>query len=202
MTERKSFQSIVTYDLPTYKELMKGMWNAMPLTKILQIVIIIYLMSHVLAIPFSGDTVVYIYEALALVGVYIVAKLINRNGGIQYKQMLSTNNDRIPRYCLTISEALIHAENLDNGNKDTYGFEKIRVVGETENLVFVLLEHRLGIAIDKRTVTGGSVDELIQYLLQSCPNLKKRKVHSANGERIRKTIIAALLVIGIVLTLI
>ena len=36
-------------------------------------------------------------------------------------------------------------------------------------MAFFLLDYRMGVMIDKRTLTGGTVEELIQYMLSSCP---------------------------------
>lgn len=196
------FRSQLTYDLPTYKEFVKGTKNMIPSSVFVQVIFTVYLAAYVFMIPFMGDFAFFPWTAAFLLILYGISKLITRKGGLQYKQMLTANGGLVPRNQLTISEGTIYAENMDNGNKVTYRFEQIRGIGETKNLILVLLEHRLGLAIDKRTLTGGTAEELKRYLLTSCPRLKKHRVQSGTGGCVRKGIIIALLFIGILLSLI
>lgn len=196
------FRSQLTYDLSTYKEFVKGTKNMIPSSVFVQVIFTVYLAAYVFMIPFMGDFAFFPWTAAFLLILYGFSKLIARKGGLQYKQMLTANGGLVPRNRLTISEGTIYAENMDNGNKVTYRFEQIRGIGETKNLILVLLEYRLGLAIDKRTLTGGTAEELKRYLLTSCPRLKKHRVQSGTSGCVRKGIIIALLFIGILLSLI
>ncbi|MBQ8562806.1 MAG: hypothetical protein IJ443_02800 [Firmicutes bacterium] len=209
------FQSQVTYDLPTYREFTRGAMTMLRSHAVIQIIAIVYLAAYVLAMGYMGNNMGYFGAAAVLLLVFGVVKLVNRGGGLQYKRMVSNNGGTPVRNQMTISDAGIHVVNLDNGNSLTYGLDKIRYIGETEHLLILMLDLRQGLMIDKASLTvtssdgevsasdscpvTASPDDLTKYLLSACPNLKKRKVCRGRGDRIRRGIIAALLVLGFVL---
>ena len=56
--------------------------------------------------------------------------------------------------------------------------------------------------LDKRTLSGGTLEELRNHLLTNCPKLKKRKMQTGNGYHIRHWIVVALFILCVVLSLI
>lgn len=200
--ENKQFQSAVTYDLPTYKEFMRCLTNMVTSHTFIQIFAIVYLSAFVFLIVYWGQYVSFLTIACILLIIFGIIKLINRGGGLQYKRIISNNHGQTPRNRMTIANGQIHALNLDNGNSVYFDFDKVRGIGETGNLIIILLEFRQGLMIDKRTLTGGTKEELLSYLLSACPSLKKRKVQTGKGHRIRNKIIFALLILGVVLSLV
>lgn len=112
--------------------------------------------------------------------------------------MISNNNGQPPRNRMTVTEEGFQAQNLDNGNVTNFAFSRVLGIAETENLLIMMVEYRQGFIIDKRTLTGGTYDELVEFLFSACTNLKKRKIYTGRGSKIRKIIILLLMLVGLV----
>lgn len=197
----KQFQSTVTCDLPIYKEFMRSLTNMVKSRAFLQVLAIIYMAAYVLTIPFFEPSNIVLLTAIILL-IYGIIKWVNRGGGLGYKRLVSNNNGQVPRNHITIAEGKIHARNLDNGNTLCFDFDKVRKIGETKNLIVILLDLQQGLMLDKRTLSGGTLEELRNHLLTNCPKLKKRKVQTGNGYHIRHKIVVALFILCVVLSLI
>lgn len=197
----QGFASRVTLDLDTYKEFMKGISSMIFLNGAVTLLFLFALIASVCSIVFKGDASTFFELMFILLVGFGILKLGTRGGDIQYKQMFSNNGGQPVRNLLAISDGRIHIENIDNGNTFHYELEKIRKIGETKNLLILMLDYNQGIPVDKRALTGGTADDLKKYLFSACPNLKTRKVYSGKGSRIRRGILAALLAVGLILAL-
>lgn len=197
----KCFESTVTCDLPTYKEFMRSLTNLAKSRTFIQMFAIIYMTAYIIAIPFFQPSGMLGLAAIILV-VYGIFKWANRGGGMAYKRLVGNNNGINPRNHITIADGKIHAQNLDNGNSLCFDFDKVRKIGETKNLIVILLDLHQGLMLDKRTLTGGTAEDLKHHLLSNCPKLKKKKVQKGNGYHIRHRIVVVLFAICLVLSLI
>lgn len=127
--------------------------------------------------------------------------ICGRGGGVQYKRILSNSGGQPPRTVVTVSGEGIRTENTYNGNVNSFEFGRVRKIVETKNLLILMLEYRQGLIIDKRTLTGSSVEELKSYLLAACPNVKKKKVRTLQGARIREIFFGILVAVGLLMCL-
>lgn len=191
----KEFQSLVTWDLDTYKEFSKGAISIMRHRMIIEVIGIFYLIAFMLAMGVMRMDMDFFSVAIIFLIVWGVVKFVTRKGDLQYKRMLSNNNGQPPRNQIIISGEGIQTQNLDNGNATNFEFQRILSIMETKNLLILMMEYRQGLVIDKRTLTGGTSEELAACLLSICTNLKKRKINSGRGSKIRKRIFLLLFVI-------
>lgn len=197
----REFTTTVTLDLSTYREFNRLSLCLMPAHITLQCIFLGYLAVYVLLIAWTGTPLGFPTAAGILLLFLLALLLTNRKGGLRYRQMLSVNNDQPPRNRLTIRGDTIYAVNLDTGNRNSHSLEKIRRVGESQNLIVLMMDHRLAITLDKRTLTGGTADELTAWLLAACPNLQKRTLQTGRAARVRAVAFAVLFCIGLALSL-
>lgn len=193
------FQSLITTDLPTYREFMSALLNTIASRTIIEWFAIVYLTAYILTISLSDPFNMLVLFTVVLL-IYGITKWTNRGGGVAYKRMVSNNNGQIPRNIITIANGKLHVRNPDNGNTICFDFDQVRKISETKNLIVILLDLKQGIMLDKRTLTGGTQEEVLNYLLSNCPKLKRRKVKKDKGHVIRKRIILVLMVLGLILS--
>lgn len=194
----KEFSTVITWDLATYKEFSKGALFTMKSRVIIDMIAICYLIAYIFVIGLMKNNFGFFSVVVTLLLIWIVVKLVTRKGGIQYKRMISNNNGQPPRNRMTVTEDGFQAQNLDNENVNNFAFSRVLSIAETENLLIMMMEYRQGFIIDKRTLTGGTYDELVEFLFSSCTNLKKRKIYTGRGSKIRKIIILLLILVGLV----
>ena len=111
--------------------------------------------------------------------IILILKIIGKNKN-SYKVYKDLNNGTDLKITVTINKEKIIL-NSENGNTSNYTFNQIISLIETKNLIILKLKHNLGIIIDKQSLTGGTKEELIDYLLSVCENIKKKKVIKAKN---------------------
>lgn len=174
MEENIRFQSEVRYDLATYKEFDKINTWTLPSSifyGILYLVCMTYLLS---ALEYSFSAKKILIVSLFSLGVVVFSWLRNRDGGIQYKRMLRSNNDQVPHYLITIDENAVTLKNLYSEKETPYSFTDMRCIMESARLLVLVDDLKTAYVIDKTTLTGGSRDALVCFLRKQCPKLKKR----------------------------
>lgn len=174
MEEKTAFQSEVRYDLATYREFNRiSIFTTSRTTcfGILYVLCMFYLLS---ALEYSSTAKMVLALSLFSLGTGIYQWFRNRDGGIPYKRVVRGNKDHIPHYQTTIAETGITSRNLDSGNEVSYSFVDFRSVQESKRLLILVDDLKTSHIIDKSTLTGGSPEELVSFLREKCPKLKKR----------------------------
>lgn len=119
------------------------------------------------------------YQNVMLFGVlFIIFILIIKITGrskIVYKRSKFLNNNEDIETTVNINEEKIIMTSK-NGNITNYSFDQIIGIVETKNLLILKLKYNMGIIIDKSNLTGGTKDELIEFLFSVCKNIKTKKV--------------------------
>lgn len=174
MEEKTVFRSEVRYDLATYRDFVRINTYTIPRVTfcgLLYVACMTYLLSQ-LENSFAAKAVLVL--SLFALGLWAFRWHRNRDGGIQYKRMLRDNKDEVPHYQITVEEGGITIKNLSTGNERSGSFANIRQILESNRLLILVDDLKIAYTIDKTTLTGGSRDELVRFLLAHCPNMKKR----------------------------
>lgn len=171
MEEKTVFQSEVQYDLTTYREFSKIYTFANSRTTISGIVYVLCMLCLLSALDFTAKFILAL--SLFTLGFGIFQWFRNRDGGIPYKRMLR-NHSQIPRYRITFGEYGIVTANIDTGKEVSHKYADMRYLIESERLLIPVDDLKTCHIIDKTTLTGGSPEELVSFLREKCPKLKKR----------------------------
>ena len=174
MEEKITFQSEVRYDLETYKQCNKiYTWNYRGTTVkgLIAVLCMVCLFSLLETTHIARFSLTF---SLFYFGTWAFQWYRNRDGGISYKRMLRDNNDQVPHYRITIDENAVTIHNFDRETETPHSFADMRYLLESKRLLILVDDLKTAYTIDKTTLTGGSRDELVSFLVQHCPNLKKR----------------------------
>lgn len=174
MEEKAVFQSEVSYDLATYKEFERINASTTPRVTFSGLLYVICMIYLLFMIEHSSTAKAVLALSLFSLGVWAFQWYRNRDGGIGYKRMLRGNNDQVPHYIITIDENAVTIKNLDSGKETPYRFANMRYLLESKRLLVLVDDLKTAYTIDKTTLTGGSRDELVRFLFEHCPNMKKR----------------------------
>ena len=173
MDENVKFQSEFRYDLPLYKELVSLNIQTTSRQNFALLVAIASLCLILTMLPYVSNYMLYALLSLVYLGTLFYPAIRNRNGGVGYKQILRRNNGEIPRNVLLLGPFGIKTVNPDLDKEAVVSLDSIRRLHESKNLL--ILEDDLGLwhILNKNGLEGGSRDEVIAYLQESCPKLKK-----------------------------
>ena len=198
------FQSDVTYDATTLKEVNRAYSQFHPRSYIPQIILFAVIFYYIGFIYiwqkfYTFYSKFFLIIAVVYWGIRLVAKLLNRNGGIQYKRMLSNNGGQPVRQTVSFDDTGIYCLNIDSRNSTTYRFEQLRSIAQTKNHLILMLEYNQFILVSKDRLTGGSQEEFINYLVSLCPKLKPKKIRSNKPGQIIHAAMLVLWILGFVL---
>lgn len=191
--EEKEFQSKYTLDLETYREFGKGYTGS---KKSMVVFLILFAFCGIAELLAKNYTYIFFF-----CGVWLFLMLLFKFAGrskVQYNRSVSANGGKPLNHTVTINkDGILIVE--AGGNKSNYQFEQIIGIGETENLLILRMKYNLGIIVRKDSLTGGTQEELIQFLIEKCPNLKPKKVLKTKYARILQDIMIG--VIGVIFIL-
>lgn len=195
------FTSTVIYDLPLYREFQRGALAAMTYRTVTQWVLVGCLACLIWMMVDTGSTFAFLFLAVCLLLAAGIRWICGQGGDVQYKRILSNSGGQPPRTVVAISGGGIRMENTYNGNINHFEFHRVRKIVETQNLLILMMEYQQGVVIDKRTLTGGSVEELKRDLLTVCTGVKKKKIRTGKNARIRGILFGILFAAGLLLCL-
>ena len=200
------FQAQIEYDLPSYKELNKtvlrhsGKNTALLLFVMLMLLLFSFVYGVVLQSTSTLCVVLVIYLAFFW-GRYLLHAYRSKNGDLVYKRMLSTNNGIPPRNEIIFKEDGIYARNLDNGGITITSYSQLRSICESEHFLILTQEHTLYFAVRKDSVTGGTVEELLDFLFKKGTGIKKKRLRSPLPGKIVWVSLIVFSVLGVLLAL-
>lgn len=193
----KRFVSDCVYELDVCKEYHKSLMWILPIERFLQMAAIFYMVAAIVYRVMAGPNELVSYGVLILITYFVIKELFS-GGKTDYKRMIATNNGEAVHTTVTVAED-IHAQNTDQGTSMHFGFKQVRYIAETKNLFVIMMEQNMGVLLDKRTLNGGTVEELTEMLLQRSTDMKRKKCLNGKEARIRKAAIVVLLLIFIAL---
>ena len=159
-------------DFSVYKDFQRSYACVNPLTLSARIVLILISFYYIR----NFDNPVLLISFLGIAGIILVTQLIqNKKGGTtQYRRMLVSNNGNPNHAVCEFTDTGIVDTNQDNGNTYTYRYDQVRYLIHTPKLVLVVLKYRLCLVLNKDNITGGTPEELVEFLLSRCPNCRKK----------------------------
>lgn len=199
------FQGEMLYDLPAMREINRGSLLFQPRVYIPRLLFGIALVYNlVVQAIFSPDSSLS-FIFLVLCASFFLSQLIvffsTRNGGIHYKRMLSANNGQPTHQFISFDLTGIYVSNPDNGSNVVYRYEQIRSLAQTQNFFVLLLEYNQFLVVRKDRITGGSYQELANYLIPICPKLKPRKIRDCLPGRIVNWVVLVIWTLSMLLVL-
>ena len=139
----------------------------------------------------------YSYFIPLFFAAYVGIKLYEIYGKRYYKRLVVENGGAEPKYVQTFDENGINFLNVIQDSKRTYSYSAIRRIGETKNLLLLIMEQELILVVDKRTLEGGTSEELIDYLFVKCANLKKKKLYTRKRLYVRGAVLGVLMLLAV-----
>lgn len=195
--EQAIFQCTIVHNLPLHKEFIRG--GTVERMAIMDAIMIIATLFYINMLVKYGTATIFLFIA----GIFLVSRLINwlrnRDGGISYKQMLSTNDGKPARNTVYFCENAICSVNPDTNNRNERGYDKIIAVVETKNLLLLRMQYHLYVVVDKNTLIGGSKEDFLLFLNRKCANWKSGKVRGIWLGKVLRMILAAVIALGIIL---
>lgn len=167
------FTSEVTYDPLLFREYYQAFQDNSARVVVARLYLLF--VSAALVLFMDNNTLTHIFLAFAIV-VFLsdwYNHRKNRDGGLNYKQMLHQFEGDIPHQLVLFREDQIVRRNMRSGNELNESYQNIRKIWETSHLLLLVTDLKLYHVIDKRQLTGGDSDELIRFLREKCPMLKK-----------------------------
>lgn len=193
---KKEFRSTYTLDYKKYKEFSKGFIATNKSNIIVCFLIIILFILYLVTHNYSYIILFGIVFAI----IWGITKITGRNK-LSYKRSKSLNNDKDPETTVIINNEKIIGTSK-KGDVANYEFNQIIGIVETKNFIILKLKYNVGIIIDKSNITGGTKEELIQFLLDKCINLKKKKLIQSKKWLITRKVILVLSIIMFVLAIV
>ena len=173
MEENIKFQSEVCYDLATYKDFSRINTYTIPRVTICGLVYVACMVYLLCTMEYSFSAKSVLILSLVTIGICVYQWYRSRDGGIEYKRMLR-NHGHIPRYLITFGESGIATRNIDSEKEISHSYANMRYMMESKKLLILVDDLKTAHMVDKSTLSGGSREELVSFLLQRCPQMKKR----------------------------
>lgn len=173
--EQRQFRVGVCYDKQTLRELNFGTLYLARGPLVIQISVAVALLCYA-ALLWMGSDSWYVWAIPLWLVLMLVLTLVGLSGNKQYKRILVDNGGQLLQYELVFNEEAIAAYKGDSGAERVYPYEQIRKIGETRNLLVLVMEQDLCLVVDKRRLEGCTKEELVSFLFERCKKLKKKKV--------------------------
>lgn len=170
MSNKKEFSSTYKSDYKMHKEFSRSYLATIKSSSIILFLIAVALVINMI---YGNYQNVMLFGVLFIIFILII-KITGRSK-IVYKRSKFLNNNEDIETTVNINEEKIIMTSK-NGNITNYSFDQIIGIVETKNLLILKLKYNMGIIIDKSNLTGGTKDELIEFLFSVCKNIKTKKV--------------------------
>lgn len=174
------FRAEMTYDLPAYKELVKFNNRHSTQSNVSKVICILLLLGLTLfySVVFHdtgfASNLLLLYLAIFWGG-QLIFFLVNRDGGIGYKRLLSGNKGIPVHYDYEFLADGIHIFNPVTNGTNVFLYSQVKSLFETENLLVIELEHKQLLPLKKQSLSGGPVSTFVKEFPEACPNAKKKQ---------------------------
>lgn len=174
MEEKVRFRSDLQYDLPKYKDLSSLTIQVQLPNTIAYLFASLCMIFLIFMLRYGTRPMTLILLSLFWLGALGFRWYRERSGGIGYKRLLHSSNETPPLIRIILDDSGMKTINLTINQEVTTQFAALRYMMESRNLLVLVDDLKLCHPIDKRTLEGGSREELLAYLRENCPKLKKR----------------------------
>ena len=179
----REFHAQIEYDLPSYKELNKTVALYSVRSTISMIVLMALTLIYAYFFGIVRQDTSFLSMILILIlaifwGRYLFQVFQNKNGGLMYQRMVSTNNGAPPRNEITFREDGIYTRNFATGSCTTTPYSQLRGICESKHFLILFQEHQLYAAIRKDSITGGTKEDFLSFLFEKGTKIKKKKLRS------------------------
>lgn len=189
--KKKEFNSTYTLSYKTYKDFSNGYLATKRSNIIILFLIVVVLILNIIFKHYES----VILFCLVFIILTLIYKIIGRDKNT-YRRSKSLNNGEEVEVNVTIDSEKITLTSTNNVS--SYDFNQVIGIVENNNLLILKLKYNMGIILNKDTLTGGTKEELVDYLLLMCKNIKKKKVINAHmGIVLRKIILIVFMVLFI-----
>lgn len=193
------FKDEVIHDLAVHKEFVRSYQHSSTIRSVFNLLYCLLLIWFIS--KFSLAKIVYYYLVIALV--FLIVHLLThpKNGDINYKRMLQSNNGQPIHWVFTFCDDGIHCTCPQNGNNSEYRYDQFRRMIESEHLLLLVMKYRTCLVLDKRWLQGCTAGELTAFLLERCPNIRGKKPKKTTFGRWSQRLLGATLIIGTLIAL-
>lgn len=201
MEENKTvFASELKADLPLFREFLDLSIDVYRRNAVVLLFMIVMLLHCIANMSNSFYVVIFAFLGISFSLTYWLKRRKLKDGGVAYKQLLYQHEGQTPHQIIRFEEEQLIHQNLITGTERKTPYSQYVQLWESKNLLVLILDVNMYQLIDKRSITGGTSDELIAFLQKKCPNLKKR-VQTGRFCRFIRRLLWAVMVAGMVITL-
>lgn len=194
--EQRRFWSAVSYDVKTLREInIGGLYISLRGTTTF-VMTVCLILCYMLWLWLDSDSE-YCYVLPVCLLVYVGVKLYEIYSKRYYKRVVVDNGGAEPKFIQSFDENGITFLDVIQDGKRIYRYDAIRRIGETKNLILLVMEQGLILVVDKRTLEGGTREELLEYLFAKCTKLKKKKLFTGKKLYIRGVVLGGLLLAAV-----
>ena len=167
------FTSEITYDPPFFREYRSMFLDNLTRNIVSRLYLLFF--SIFLILNMDKNHFIWLFLILAIFILFMQWHNYrkNRDGGLEYRQLLHQYAGDIPGQLVSFQEDQFVLRNLRTENEITESYQSIRKICESKNLILLITDLKINHVIDKRNMTGGSVGDLIQFLRNKCPKVKR-----------------------------
>lgn len=193
MEERTPFfTSELLHDKTVQKEFQRASLHLNRLTAYLHTFLIAVLLWFFWQMLFVLDAPTEFSSGMiSLTVLYLIIEgirfLTNLGGGIHYKRAVESNGGKPVRSSIQFYDTWILTINLDTDNRNNLSYDQIRSIYETRSLLLLGLKYRMFLIVDKKNLDG-ELPAFRSFLLEHCPNVKRKKIRSIRSGEILNTV--------------
>lgn len=147
---------------------------------------VVVLLHCIVNMPSLHYIVVFVFMGIVFSLTYWLRRRKLKDGGVAYKQLLYQYEGKTPHQMIHFEEDQLVFHNLCTGTERVIPYSQYVQLWESKNLLVLILDVNMYQMIDKRYITGGASGELIAFLQEKCPNLKKKVRKGKFGRFIRR----------------
>jgi len=168
------FTSEITVDLPLFREFLElsiDVYRRNTVILALMVMMLLYCIANMSATPYIGA---FIVLGISFPLSYWLKRRKIKDGGVAYRQLLFQHDGKTPHQISYFEENQLVFRNLITGTERKTPYSHYVQLWESKNLLVLILDVNMYQLIDKRSLAGGTSRELIAFLREKCPNLKKK----------------------------
>lgn len=183
MKESPIFKAEFTPNVKTFPEISSACANSMAKYYWLRVVSIAAFAYYIYVLIVTRSPYPKLpYYCLLFVAVWLImffaTRLKNRGGGLQYKRMASLNDGVIPRTEFVFSQEESTIWHSDSNSTRPFPYSHVVSLIQSEHYLVLMLEHKQYFALDKSTLSGGTLEEFTDFLLRMSPQIKPKRIRS------------------------
>ena len=196
MEEKTYFQSEFVYDLPMHQEYTRLIRDTYEKHIVSTTFVILYLLYGIWNLQIASFRWIFPIFCCIIAIPRLLQNQREKKGDLSWKQVLHRNGGTPSAHRFTAEEPGLRNHNLSKNNEIFSTCDQVTNLHESKNLLLVMTDLKYVHIIDKRTLEGGSREELIAFLRQKCPKLKKR-ISTGRLSRILQVLMWTLMVVGL-----